>query len=107
MARRLPNFSPKHVRSVQKLCRGLYKIDSTKCKIGQILGAAGAVEFITCVKELEEGYIHRTVGYETPDDEMDLNYCKEESHESFTYALSNSLGFGGHNASLLVRKYEE
>ena len=56
---------------------------------------------------MEEGYIHRTVGYETPDDEMDLNYCKEESHESFTYALSNSLGFGGHNASLLVRKYEE
>ena len=37
-------------------------------------------------QELEEGYIHRTVGYETPDDEMDLNYCKEESHESFTYA---------------------
>lgn len=83
------------------------KINSTKSMIGHLLGAAGAVEFITCVKELEEGYIHRTVGYETPDDEMDLNYCKEESHESFTYALSNSLGFGGHNASLLVRKYEE
>ena len=81
--------------------------NSTKSMIGHLLGAAGAVEFITCVKELEEGYIHRTVGYETPDDEMDLNYCKEESHESFTYALSNSLGFGGHNASLLVRKYEE
>ena len=83
------------------------KINSTKSMIGHLLGAAGAVEFITCVKELEEGYIHRTVGYETPDDEMDLNYCKEEYHESFTYALSNSLGFGGHNASLLVRKYEE
>ena len=82
-------------------------VNSTKSMIGHLLGAAGAVEFITCVKELEEGYIHRTVGYETPDDEMDLNYCKEESHESFTYALSNSLGFGGHNASLLVRKYEE
>ena len=86
---------------------GNVKISSTKSMIGHLLGAAGAVEFITCVKELEEGYIHRTVGYETPDDEMDLNYCKEESHESFTYALSNSLGFGGHNASLLVRKYEE
>ena len=75
--------------------------------IGHLLGAAGAVEFITCVKELEEGYIHRTVGYETPDDEMDLNYCKEESHESFTYALSNSLGFGGHNAVVAFKKYEK
>ena len=67
----------------------------------------GNFQFQNVSFELEEGYIHRTVGYETPDDEMDLNYCKEEYHESFTYALSNSLGFGGHNASLLVRKYEE
>ncbi len=83
------------------------KINSTKSMIGHLLGAAGAVELITCVKEIEEGYIHRTVGYETPDEEMDLNYCKEASEEAVPYALSNSLGFGGHNASLLLAAYKE
>uniref|UniRef100_UPI004027CF67 beta-ketoacyl-[acyl-carrier-protein] synthase family protein n=1 Tax=Agathobacter sp. TaxID=2021311 RepID=UPI004027CF67 len=82
------------------------RINSTKSMIGHLLGAAGAVEFITCVKEIEEGYIHRTVGYETPDEEMDLNYCKDAYEEEVPYALSNSLGFGGHNASILIRKYE-
>ena len=82
------------------------RINSTKSMIGHLLGAAGAVEFITCVKEIEEGYIHRTVGYETPDEEMNLNYCKDAYEEEVPYALSNSLGFGGHNASILIRKYE-
>lgn len=82
------------------------KINSTKSMIGHLLGAAGAIEFITCVKELEEGYIHQTVGYQVPDEECDLDYCKEPVKEDFTYALSNSLGFGGHNASILVKKYE-
>ena len=82
------------------------KINSTKSMIGHLLGAAGAVEFITCVKEVEEGFIHRTVGYETPDEEIDLNYCKEAYNEEVPYALSNSLGFGGHNASILIKKYE-
>ena len=81
------------------------KINSTKSMVGHLLGAAGAIEFVTCVKELEEGYIHRTVGYQVPDEECDLNYCKEAYEEDFEYALSNSLGFGGHNASLLVKKY--
>lgn len=83
------------------------KINSTKSMVGHLLGAAGAIEFVTCVKELEEGYIHRTVGYQVPDEELDLNYCKEAYTEDFEYALSNSLGFGGHNASLLVKKYRE
>ena len=82
------------------------KINSTKSMIGHLLGAAGAVEFITCVKEIEEGYIHKTAGYETPDEEIDLNYCKEAYNEDVPYALSNSLGFGGHNASILIRKYQ-
>ncbi|NLL80311.1 MAG: beta-ketoacyl-ACP synthase II [Clostridiales bacterium] len=82
------------------------KINSTKSMIGHLLGAAGAIEFITCVKELEEGYIHQTVGYQVPDEECDLDYCKEPVTGEFTYALSNSLGFGGHNASILVKKYE-
>ena len=83
------------------------KINSTKSMIGHLLGAAGAVEFITCVKEMEEGFIHRTVGLRESDEEMDLNYCKEASNEEITYALSNSLGFGGHNASILIKKYTE
>lgn len=83
------------------------KINSTKSMVGHLLGAAGAIEFVTCVKELQEGYIHQTVGYQIPDEECDLNYCKESYTGEFEYALSNSLGFGGHNASILVKKYHE
>lgn len=82
------------------------KINSTKSMVGHLLGAAGAVEFVTCVKEIEENYIHATVGYRTPDEELDLDYCKEAVEMEVPYALSNSLGFGGHNASLLLKKYE-
>ncbi|MBQ7840930.1 MAG: beta-ketoacyl-ACP synthase II [Lachnospiraceae bacterium] len=82
-------------------------INSTKSMIGHLLGAAGAVEFVACVKEMEEGFIHKTVGYETPDEEIDLDYCKEAYQEEVPYALSNSLGFGGHNASILIKKYSE
>ncbi|MEZ3447518.1 MAG: beta-ketoacyl-ACP synthase II [Lachnospiraceae bacterium] len=83
------------------------RINSTKSMVGHLLGAAGAVEFVACVKELQEGYIHRTVGLAETEEEMDLDYCKESSSGDFTYALSNSLGFGGHNASILVKKYAE
>lgn len=83
------------------------KINSTKSMIGHLLGAAGAVEFVTCVKELEEGYIHPTVGYQVSDEECDLDYCKEAVTGDFEYAMSNSLGFGGHNACILVKKYKE
>ena len=83
------------------------KINSTKSMIGHLLGAAGAVEFVTCVKELEEGYIHSTVGYKVPDEECDLDYCKEAVTGEFEYAMSNSLGFGGHNACILIKKYKE
>ncbi len=82
------------------------KINSTKSMIGHLLGAAGAVEFITCVKEIQDGFIHKTVGYETPDEEIDLNYCKDSYEEAVEYALSNSLGFGGHNASILLKAYK-
>ena len=82
------------------------KINSTKSMIGHLLGAAGAVEFISCVKEIQDGFIHKTVGYETPDEEIDLNYCKDSYEEPVEYALSNSLGFGGHNASILLKAYK-
>ena len=83
------------------------RVNSTKSMIGHLLGAAGAVEFVTCVKELQEGYIHQTVGLMESEEEMDLDYCKESSSGAFTYALSNSLGFGGHNTSILIKKYSE
>ena len=83
------------------------KINSTKSMVGHLLGAAGAVEFVTCVKEIQEGYIHRTVGLRETEEELDLNYCWDSYKEEVPYALTNSLGFGGHNASLLLKKYTE
>lgn len=83
------------------------KINSTKSMVGHLLGAAGAVEFVTCVKEIQEGYLHRTVGLRETEEELDLNYCRDSYEEEVPYALTNSLGFGGHNASLLLKKYME
>ena len=83
------------------------KINSTKSMIGHLLGAAGGVEFITLVKSIKEGYIHQTVGSKESEEDMDLNYMFGEGiHTDVTYGISNSLGFGGHNASILVKKYE-
>ena len=83
-------------------------INSTKSMIGHLLGAAGGVEFIVCVKSILDGYIHQTVNSANADEECDLNYVFGEGvHADVEYALSNSLGFGGHNASLLVAKYHE
>ena len=78
------------------------RINSTKSMIGHLLGAAGAVEFITCVKTVQEGFIHATVGLRETEGEMDLNYCRKSYEEEVPFALSNSLGFGGHNTSILV-----
>lgn len=84
------------------------KVSSTKSMIGHLLGAAGAVELIACVKSIEEGYIHPTVGTRTPGEGCDLDYVLGKGAEQpVQVALSNSLGFGGHNASLLVRRYED
>lgn len=83
------------------------KINSTKSMIGHLLGAAGGVEFVVCVKSIQDGFIHQTVGTTKADEELELDYvigapiCQE-----VRYAMSNSLGFGGHNATLLVKKYE-
>ena len=83
-------------------------VNSTKSMPGHLLGAAGAVECIVCVKSILDGYIHETVNSRESEEECDLNYmfgegiCKEVN-----YAISNSLGFGGHNASLLIAKYQE
>ena len=82
------------------------KINSTKSMIGHLLGAAGAVEFITCVKSIEEGFIHQTVGTTEADQECTLDYVLGAPvRQEVCCAMSNSLGFGGHNATLLIRKY--
>ena len=84
------------------------KMSSTKSMIGHLLGAAGAVELIVCVTSIEEGYIHPTVGTTNPGEGCDLDYVINGAVEQeVNVAISNSLGFGGHNASLLVKKYEE
>ncbi len=84
------------------------KISSTKSMIGHLLGAAGAVEAIVCAKSIQEGLIHATVGYKVPDEECDLDYCVNGNIEQEVKAvLSNSLGFGGHNATLCFRKVTE
>jgi len=83
------------------------KINSTKSMIGHLLGAAGGVEFITCVKSIQEGYVHATVGLVNSDPECDLDYTKGDGVAmEVNCAISNSLGFGGHNATLLVKKFE-
>lgn len=82
-------------------------INSTKSMIGHLLGAAGGVEFVVCAKSIEENYIHQTMGTEEPDEECDLNYAIGAPVEKeVNYVLTNSLGFGGHNATLLLKKYE-
>ena len=84
------------------------KVNSTKYMIGHLLGAAGAVEFIACVLQMNNGYVHQTVGLEHPDEELDLDYVQGHGVDmDFEYALTNSLAFGGHNASLLIKKYTE
>ncbi len=83
------------------------KINSTKSMVGHLLGAAGGVEAIVCIKSIEDNYVHQTVGLEVDDPECDLDYCKGKGISMpVNVAISNSLGFGGHNASLVFKKYE-
>lgn len=83
------------------------KVNSTKSMIGHLLGAAGAVEFIACVLQMNHGYVHQTVGLEQPDEELDLDYVQGHGVDmDFEYALTNSLAFGGHNASLLLKSIQ-
>lgn len=84
------------------------KINSTKSMIGHLLGAAGGVEFIACVKSMEDSFVHATAGLLEDDPECDLDYTKGDGVSmDVNYVLTNSLGFGGHNASLLLKRYEE
>ena len=99
-------FETKAIKSAFGEAAGQVVINSTKSMIGHLLGAAGGVEFIVCVKSIQEGFIHRTMGTVALGEGCDLNYAIDAPVEkSIGYALSNSLGFGGHNASILLKAY--
>lgn len=99
-------FETRAIKLALKEAAADVKINSTKSVIGHLLGAAGGVEFITCVKSINDSYIHPTVGLREPGEECDLDYVMGEGiSKEVNYALSNSLGFGGHNATLLIKKY--
>lgn len=101
-------FETRAIKLALKEAAKNVKVNSTKSMIGHLLGAAGGVEFITCVKSINEGYIHQTVSLTEPDEELDLDYVMGQGVETnVDFALSNSLGFGGHNATLAVRKYSK
>ena len=83
-------------------------VSSTKSMIGHLMGAAGAVEAIACIKSLETGWVHPTLNYETPDPECDLDYVPNQARRlESRVVLSNSFGFGGHNGCLILRRWEE
>ena len=82
-------------------------VSSTKGHTGHLLGAAGGVEAIVCAKAIEEGFVPATINYKVPDEECDLDVVPNEGRNvEIKYAISNSLGFGGHNSSILLKKYE-
>ena len=82
-------------------------VSSTKARTGHLLGAAGAVEAIFTAKALQEGFVPATIGYREPDPACDLDIVPNEGREAdLRVALSNSLGFGGHNAAIVLKKWE-
>ncbi len=84
------------------------KVSSTKGNTGHLLGAAGAVESIICIKAIEEGLVPPTINYKEKDEECDLNVVPNEPiKQDLNFVMSNSLGFGGHNASVIFKKYEK
>lgn len=83
-------------------------VSSTKSMTGHLLGAAGALEAVICVKTLEEGILPPTINYETPDPECDLDYVPNRARPAIVQnIMSNSFGFGGHNASIILSRYSE
>ena len=82
-------------------------VSSTKSMTGHLLGAAGGIEAIACILSINNKFIPPTINYKTPDPECDLNYVPNKSINSkINYALSNTFGFGGHNASLIFKSFQ-
>ena len=83
-------------------------VSSTKSVTGHSLGAVGSMEALICVRALQEGFVPQTVGLKEPDEELDLDYVQDQGRSmELKYVLSNSLGFGGHNAAIILKKWEE
>jgi len=83
-------------------------VSSTKSMTGHLLGAAGGVELIACIMSIRDNMVHPTINYETPDPDCDLDYVPNKARKvNVDVALSNSLGFGGHNATLVVKRFKE
>ena len=107
--------TPLNDSSETKVMKGVFgeyayklPISSTKSMTGHLLGAAGAIEAIVCVKSIEEGFVPPTIGYEKADPECDLDYVPNVGRSAeVNYAMSNSFGFGGHNAVILLKKWSE
>ncbi|OEF98562.1 beta-ketoacyl-ACP synthase II [Desulfuribacillus alkaliarsenatis] len=99
-------FETMAIKTVFKEHAAKLPISSTKSMTGHLLGAAGGIEAIACVKAIQEDIVPPTINYETPDPECDLDYVPNEPRKVIVEAtLSNSLGFGGHNASICIKKY--
>lgn len=99
-------FETRAIRAAFQQDADKVMINSTKSMIGHLLGAAGGVEFIVCVKAIEDGFVHQTMGTKVVDEECNLNYTVGAPVEKkLNYVLTNSLGFGGHNATLLIKAY--
>ena len=83
-------------------------ISSTKGNTGHLLGAAGGVEAVVCVKAIQDSFVPPTINYKVPDEECDLDIVPNKGRNiEVNYAMSNSLGFGGHNSSIILKKYKE
>lgn len=96
------------IKSAFANCYEKLYVSSTKGHTGHLLGAAGAIEAIVCAKAIENGIIPQTIGYKQKDDDCDLNVVPNVPiNKDVEYAMSNSLGFGGHNSSIIIKKYHE
>ena len=101
------HFETQAIKSVFGDAAYKVAVSSTKSMTGHMLGAAGGVEAIVCALSIKDGYIPATINYKTPDPDCDLDIVPNEGREqTVNYAMSNSLGFGGHNATILFKKYE-
>ncbi len=101
-------FETEAVKKVFGDAAGKVMISSTKSMTGHLLGAAGGVEAIICALALNEGYVPATINYKNPDPDCDLDIVPNEGRKAdIKYAISNSLGFGGHNATVVLKKYTD
>ncbi len=101
------SFETQAIKTVFKEHAYKMNVSSTKSMTGHLLGAAGAIESIACVKAIQDGILPPTINYETPDEVCDLNYVPNKAIEQdINIAISNSLGFGGHNVTLAFKKYQ-